>query len=407
MSNYFGHRTKWAGGTKNTSGGDPRSWNHPPPSRPSYNHSGPTIDLTRANWASDRNMPARQSWSGAEARARRHLMMRGLLGRGNVARTIAELALQWMIGEITDPRAPSPDSFVPAGYRLVGDAGPHAPSELFHVYQPQRTGYAAYNTTSAPPYGLHGQGSGITDPLPATAPRWLRWQEGCNRTLTGTWYLRALMERNGSAAETPWPPKYARPVVMPSLALPPPAPATTEKTYTRTRTRQRPRDRPAPYQSPATQVSVPPKGGQPVETPVIHDHLPPGRNIRERKKHLHAGALAKLYGKFTEVADVIDCAIKNIKAPKGKGYRHNKSARYGGLHRKAQYVYNNLDRLDVGGFLSCVAQDNLEDFMVGKANQLANNITKHNTYGRPVGVGSGSYGQRMSRIKPKPRVRRF
>jgi len=103
------------------------------------------------------------------------------------------------------------------------------------------------------------------------------------------------------------------------------------------------------------------------------------------------GVLGNIYGGLTEIKDGYKCAEKAT-----KGYRSKKGV---GLHDHLQdlalYIYNKPASFNPAGFISCMVENHFQDKVIGKANQLANRITKHQYWVRPTGVSSGSWSRRI------------
>lgn len=145
------------------------------------------------------------------------------------------------------------------------------------------------------------------------------------------------------------------------------------------------RAKPAPYNPPA---NTRPPG----ETPV--PNVPkPGE---EKWKMPSTGTLGSLYGSLTEVKDALKCIEKNIAGHRVKGGLAERIA------RAAHAIADNPNRVkwdadDRGpGVMECLVANHIEDAVIGKVNQLANRITRNPYWVRPVGVGAGSWSQRMS-----------
>lgn len=169
--------------------------------------------------------------------------------------------------------------------------------------------------------------------------------------------------------------------VVPPRSWPDPYPMPALRDRPSARARRGPR--PGPRTKPSPYWSGPPQHPVPVKT------LPrPG----ERKQKVEYPWFAdEIYGPLTELGDGLKCFEKNAKGLKsqGKGL-HNRLAA-ASLH--AWYRPNDVDWQ---GFFKCLVLNHFEDKIIGKANKLANNVTKSPYWVRPVGIGAGSWSRRMS-----------
>jgi len=171
----------------------------------------------------------------------------------------------------------------------------------------------------------------------------------------------------------PWVPGAVGPA--PNLEPPiQPYPSVTQ--YPRTRTRPGGSSRPPAYRPP---YFTGPK-----------DTVPQLPKPRERKLKFRPSAAHQIYGALTEIQDALGCLEKNTSAER---------PRYKGLHQRIMVLANalveNPRSLNIGGFISCMVKENVEDAVIGKANKLANRITQNKDWTRPVGIGTGTWSQRM------------
>lgn len=200
----------------------------------------------------------------------------------------------------------------------------------------------------------------------------------------------------------PWP--YVPPIVPPIPEIPPfPGPT--------------PQPVPVPIPGPGPVNPVPspvPEGGpifrlppapelpvypapRPQPKPERHYPNPPG----DQKRKIPYGGLehwiyslykkgGNIYGGFTEIGDMLDCFEKNVKDKRYKrgGPLHER------IQRAAAYIEANPMGVNWGSFLACMAEENAKDWIIGKFNELARNITKHPYYRRPVGPGTGGWAFR-------------
>lgn len=139
------------------------------------------------------------------------------------------------------------------------------------------------------------------------------------------------------------------------------------------------RYKPSPY-------NPPPDKRPPGETPV--KNLP--QKGEQKYKVPDTGWIGDLYGFLTEIKDGLKCYEKNAKGLRPKGGLADRIA------RAAAHTALNPDSIDWEGFIKCLVYNHFEDAAIGKANQLANRITKNPYWKRPVGVGAGTWSARMS-----------
>lgn len=165
-------------------------------------------------------------------------------------------------------------------------------------------------------------------------------------------------------------------VVRVPTVTPQPAPSITAQP------RERTQNRPAPKPGPKTDP-----GGKPYWPPGAQAPNLPFKG--EKKWVIRDPKIADLYGKLTEIKDGLECYEKSM------GIRPK-----GGLHErllKAAIVTaeRGITAEKFGAFVKCMIVENVQDYVIGKANQLANRITKNEYWKRPVGVGRGGFSVRM------------
>lgn len=136
-----------------------------------------------------------------------------------------------------------------------------------------------------------------------------------------------------------------------------------------------------PYRSPAGSWQFLPRPGPAGKGPPRDDdHIlrPPGRNEREKKEKIGPRQALKLLGVLydagTEAGDIIDVLWDNMKCKPpfrpGRPY---------GMSDKANYIYNNLGCLDLGGAIAGLLKNHFEDrYIYGK---IFGTLGKHSPYG--------------------------
>lgn len=189
----------------------------------------------------------------------------------------------------------------------------------------------------------------------------------------------------------PAPLQWRPPIVQPLPDAAPPLPAQREQYQ------PRPRSRPRVEREPRTGIRLDDKPKPDTQTGTKnppyqppgsdHPHLP---TKGERKKIVYDPRIAKLYGWLTEVKDGLKCyeEAMNIRP---KGGLHDR------LWRAAEKtIQKGATTEELYAFVECLVINNYQDKLIGKANQLANRITKSEYWVRPVGVGRGMFSQRMT-----------
>lgn len=196
----------------------------------------------------------------------------------------------------------------------------------------------------------------------------------------------------------PW--QYPQPI--PAVVQPIPGPATPPE----------PAYEEAGYPEPTRQPGVSPRPGVKPGTK-MPPYWNPGTGVPnlpkpgEEKWVLKDPKIADIYGKLTEMGDALDCFEKNSyqwkgsKIGDGKIIRHEKKGRaskdplHERLLRAAGRIAYRPETVDWAGFLECMVIENAKDEVIGRANKLANRITRNPYYKRPVGVGRGAFAQRF------------
>lgn len=196
---------------------------------------------------------------------------------------------------------------------------------------------------------------------------------------------------SGYDPRPPAPLVYSPRVVQPSpISVTPPDPL--ERTNNQPRVRPRLADKRGPAGHPRTAGS--PRGVTPRKNPppYVVDGEPqlPGKE-RKKWKLTKGGRVGDFYGTLTELGDGLECYEKAL-GIRRKGGLHERllraaSATADGYKRDWNFV--------LADFIGCLIVSNAGDYVIGKANKLANRITSDPYYVRPVGVGRGGFVQRM------------
>lgn len=132
---------------------------------------------------------------------------------------------------------------------------------------------------------------------------------------------------------------------------------------------RRPRPRPEPYEDPI--ISRWPKD-HPVPEP-YHKRVPPEPGMKEKKLKLGKGGLiGSVYGAVTEVVDALDAIGKALDPKVRGGYRQQKT-----VQDKIRYLLRNWRYIDHNAALGNIILDQVEDWFIGKSNQLANRTASH------------------------------
>lgn len=130
----------------------------------------------------------------------------------------------------------------------------------------------------------------------------------------------------------------------------------------------------------------------------------PGRNTKEKKLVLgRAGSVLRIFGHYTEGIDLIQALFDAIDWKKrqkdkvvGKIWGDGFETKYPGQKywsvgawRQARYVFTNFGAIDFESALRNIVGNEIEDRVIGKAGQLANQITKNKHWISPKGIGMG------------------
>jgi len=183
-------------------------------------------------------------------------------------------------------------------------------------------------------------------------------------------YRSLILWERPAPAPAPDVPTLTEPIPGPTQPMPadlaPPAPAFGPQTH-------QPR-KPPPAKAPPYVVDG---------HPMVPDK--PGRKKWKPSRQ----AVADIYGGLTEIADAMDCAEKAMYGKVQKGPLQDR------MMELAQDLADRPKDFRTLSFLKCMVVNNLSDAVIGKANKLANRITKSPYWVRPTGVGAGSWAARM------------
>lgn len=157
----------------------------------------------------------------------------------------------------------------------------------------------------------------------------------------------------------------ARAWPIPPLTPPYPAISIRETPRSRTNERINYRRRRRPYERPAVEVNINPRGNQPPHVPpteTMHPQLPPGFGVREKKGYVSAKGALALLGKFydaaTEAAEIVDILYNNL--PKDKRCKGARS-----MSAKAYCVWLNIDHLNLTQSIEDIILNHYEDKLWG------------------------------------------
>lgn len=261
------------------------------------------------------------------------------------------------------------------------------------------------------PTGIYGDPVEIADSNGAfKSITFGRWNGFTRFTVIEHWYWEDGVARQPAGVPIP----YRQGGLVPTPSLTPPEPWLDSGF----------RPTPASPPWPRWETDAPPKNDVPparplppwfIETKTRSDRLPPRRppgappwyregvphipQPGEKKRKIGPGPGSKLwdlykkagdiYGGLTEIADVLDClekaAGKDYRAPRGLAERV--AAMAGHINAGGQMNWT--------GALKCMAVNQVTDFVIGKANDIASKaVTRNRHYRRGVGYGTGSWIQR-------------
>lgn len=397
LAKYFGHRTRWAGGTKSSGFGMSTGGPLVAPSRPPGGsgggiRSGQIIPpLSKGLHRKGRSLPGfHPSSIEGRALARQAAVLRRMAGLGLLKNALLPLAIEdfmttaeWFLSEktTTEP-VTGPDSEEAlqgdiAGYTVQCTSGPGCSGAL-HQWRYLDTGFSAGNLicglprpicTNAPLNKTWATIQGL-----ASAPAVIAFGE---HRSAFTDNVRKVYRRVGTAPETPWPPTMtktvtvARTLSMLETATPPRAAART-KVY--------PRNRPLPVTDLIFSPSKP--GG--VKAPP-RPHEPPQKGEREKKYRVVGGKLGKAYGAATEFRDFLDCMAKNIPGEPCKGVKNQ-------LHLYAACVAKHHNSVNMPEAIACFYGQQGRDAAYGLPDRMGR-PSDNPFYQRPVGPTSGFWSQ--------------
>lgn len=115
---------------------------------------------------------------------------------------------------------------------------------------------------------------------------------------------------------------------------------------------------------------------------------PPRKNEKEKKARMGAvaGAIWAAFGPITETVDFVDVLYEAL--PRNiKRDAYNKLGRQPNPIERAELIYRNINQMDVGKALTGWAQNEIEDFIIGKFGKGVGKASQKD--GRPIGYGAG------------------
>lgn len=145
-----------------------------------------------------------------------------------------------------------------------------------------------------------------------------------------------------------------------------------------------------PISSQGTMIALNPNGSAKAWPRPDHGRVRrPPRGTKERKTLLRgrAAQLWRWFGPPTEFADLIDSMYKCMpKKMKRQQFIDNGFAKVGRAAR-AQIIYENINDLDVGCFIAAYLENQVEDFVFGRAGQALGRASANRN--SPFGYGTG------------------
>lgn len=156
-----------------------------------------------------------------------------------------------------------------------------------------------------------------------------------------------------------------------------------------------------PYEKPADSMA-PPNYGKPTWFPDRHAELPPARKRDEKKGKspvpMPFKALGAAYGAATEAQDFLDAMYEGLPDKYKRGWHGGKD--------KVKALWDHWDEWDWKKAAEALAENQFQDWAIGKANQLANKAVTSNKYYRsPVGIGTGGWAQRNATSLPMVKMK--
>lgn len=449
---YFGHRSKWAGGTKGARG----PFNMAPPGGGQMTRGGSYGMPSRPKSGFQRMVPsgtaggharvpntghnfgphgpskgqiAAWQWAAQQAgpigrQARRMLRMFGLFGFALSAYEFYEWYTKPEVPWSWDPRGwtrcatptqACQDTWGPPTHIRYGSNGGSicgnpqvgsCPTGQAHNTDPLNSAPAAgensvrllRQTSATPRYTIFGRYDRLNATVTPDYPRYTPAEPAVTRGSTGDGTPDPAIETTVSyGRRTPddrrrgGTPLWGEPAIEVSVEVggnPGSGTGTGENTGSRSRNRPRVGGEPLV------------RGGGSSETPTVtvtrpddgeHWNLPNRPGERKWKYGRWGGTAGDILGLLSEFRDFMDCANKGIPG--------NPCPRYLPYHLRVLCIMKNIDRADPGKVETCAMENNAKDFALGKWGRMGarafGRAGADGYHGRPVGPGFGGWGRRM------------
>jgi len=384
MAEYFGHRTKWRGGTKWTTpqGG-------PVAARPQYPsnygvRSGQIIPPNRGQYPRGKSLPGYTPASGSSemreyARHRGYaanqMMTRkfgGMAGKalGKLLPGVGLALSAYDMYEWWNTTAPGGQLQFPAGWTVSGCDRGLPRQKYWGINDASCTGIRNFNMQNTPVLAGANWVVHCTEATPVVMPITY------NRNVK----LQIPVATAGNPFNQAYAPRASR--TTRSERRPymdaPPQPEIQVKGYPRPAILVRPKDR---YFGPR----LPPRGS--TEYP-NYPHVPPPPNVKEKKGLVfNTGRAGKAYGALTEFRDFADCLSASIPGQPCRKYRKN-------LHLYAACIAEHHNDVNMPEAIACFFGAQAKDTAIGRPSGIfQRGASKGPYWSRPVGPGAGNWAR--------------
>lgn len=390
MARYFGHRTKWAGGTKYaTPQGGPLA---PRGSYAGGNRgiSGQIIPPNRGQYPRGSSLPGYyRTPSSASSDVQAYARYRGYTSNLMMTRRFGPMAGKalgklvpiaglglglWETYQWWNTPIPEGSLIFPPGWTVNGCDRGLPRQKYWGNLDLSCTGVRVCTNpnqvvaTSGPSWSAH-----VTEFLPSNG-------DPSSNVYRRNVTMRILQSVAGNPIRADMLPRVSTRTTPAPVNERPPRPQQREKGYSR----------PLPFVSAPSAVKLTPGGPKPVKP----DFRPPLPGNWEKKAYaLLTGPVGKAYGALTELGDAMDCLVGAIKGGKGSPGKT--------LQERAAYIVRNREKIDFPEFVMCMATQNFKDAVIGRVSGAADSITKDPYWRRPVGPSAGGWAYpRAPRMTP-------
>lgn len=378
MAKYFGHRARWAGGTKGSSPNFGMAQGGPVaiPSTSNYGKRGQIIPpLSAGQHRPGKSLPGLTPSSmgplaASQRAAMRGMLMRGLLGPLNWAFLLEDFMTMLEPAKVPAPFSPGP-GWTRCSAPTTACTASWEPETHWGYQNSGLFGCLAYG--SCPTNQAWGVPLAPGTPTAITTAvellRMRRTSVAPERfTIFERWRRPAGDTSQSTVSRT----------LMPPDVLRPPLPQIRDKEYPRPETSTKPKDR---FFGPR----LPPTGTTKFPD---YPHVPPPPNVKEKKGLvIGPGKAGKVYGALTEFRDFADCLAKSMPGNPCGRYKNQ-------LHKYVACIAANEAAINMPEAIVCMFTNDAKDAAIGKSNRAAREAATKNPYWqRPVGPGAGGWAR--------------